>query len=59
MADISSSELDLSIRQEVLDLCRILYDEKTSYMVVLQLPKKRKRFVCHSLGKVRSKEDRF
>ena len=53
----SSSQLDLSIRQHALDLCRILYEEKTSYMVVLQLPKKRKRFVCHNLGKVLSKED--
>jgi transcription initiation factor TFIID subunit 2 len=48
----SSSQLDLAIRQHVLSFCRILYDEKTSYMVVLNLPKKRKRFVCHNLGKV-------
>jgi transcription initiation factor TFIID subunit 2 len=57
-AYFSSSQLDLSIRQRVLDLCRILYDEKTSYIVVLQLPKKRKRFVCHHLGKVLSNEAR-
>ena len=36
----------------MLDFARILYDEKTSYMVVLKLPKTRKRFVCHNLGKV-------
>jgi transcription initiation factor TFIID subunit 2 len=52
-ANFSSLTLDLSIRQHILDLCRILYDEKTSYLVVLQLPKKRKRFVCHNLGKVK------
>jgi transcription initiation factor TFIID subunit 2 len=51
-ADDSSTTLDFSIRQQVLDLCRILYEEKTSYMVVLRLPKQRKRLVCHSLGKV-------
>jgi len=48
----SSSHLDLSTRQYVLDFARILYDEKTSYMVVLKLPKTRKRFTCHNLGKV-------
>jgi transcription initiation factor TFIID subunit 2 len=48
----SSSFLDLSTRQYMLDFARILYDEKTSYMVVLKLPKTRKRFTCHSLGKV-------
>ena len=47
----SSSHLDLSTRQFVLDFARILYDEKTSYMVTLKLPKKRKRFICHNLGK--------
>lgn len=52
LSDRSSSQLDLSIRQHVLSFCRILYDEKTSYMVVLKLPKKKKRFVCHNLGKV-------
>jgi transcription initiation factor TFIID subunit 2 len=51
-ADDSSTTLDFSIRQQVLDLCRILYEEKTSYMVVLRLPKQRKRLVCHNLGKV-------
>lgn len=56
-AYFSSPQLDLSIRQHVLDLCRILYDEKTSYIVVLQLPKKRKRFVCHNLGNVFPKID--
>jgi transcription initiation factor TFIID subunit 2 len=48
----SSSHLDLATRQHVLDFARILYDEKTSYMVVLKLPKTRKRFTCHNLGKV-------
>lgn len=48
----SSSHLDLATRQYVLDFARILYDEKTSYMVVLKLPKTRKRFTCHNLGKV-------
>jgi hypothetical protein len=48
----SSPHLDLSIRQYVLDLCRILYLEKTSYLVTLKLPKKKKRFTCHNLGKV-------
>lgn len=47
----SSSGLDLSIRQYVLDFARILYDEKTSYMVTLKLPKKRKKLICHNLGK--------
>jgi len=48
----SSTNLDFSIRQQILDLCRVVYEEKTSYMVVLQLPKQRKRLVCHNLGKV-------
>ena len=51
-ADYSSPHLDFSIRQHVLDLARILYQEKDSYMVTLKLPPKRKRFVCHNLGKV-------
>src|SRR5277367_5827729 len=50
----SSPHLDLAIRQYVLDLCRILYIEKTSYMVTLKVPKKKKRFACHNLGKVHS-----
>ena len=51
-ADHSSSHLDLTVRVHILNLCRILYDEKTSYIVTFKIPKKRKRFVCHSLGKV-------
>lgn len=51
-ADYSSAQLDLTIRQQILDFARILYDEKDSYMVTLKLPKKKKAFVCHSLGKV-------
>jgi hypothetical protein len=39
-------------RGYALDFAKILFDEKTSYMVVLKLPKKRKRFICHNLGKV-------
>jgi transcription initiation factor TFIID subunit 2 len=51
-SNCSSPQLDLSIRERALSFCRILYDEKNSYMVTLKLPKKRKRFVCHNLGKV-------
>jgi len=47
----ANSGCELVTRKYALDLARILYDEKTSYMVVLKLPKKRKRFVCHHLGK--------
>jgi len=54
LANGSSPHLDLSVRQYVLDLCRIIYVEKTSYMVTLKLPKKKKRFACHNLGKVSS-----
>lgn len=53
----SSLHIDLAIRQYALDLCRILYDEKTSYMITFKLPKKKKRFACHNLGKVISTLD--
>lgn len=50
--DDSSPQLDLGTRRHVLDLCRILYAEKDSYMVTLKLPPRKKRLAVHNFGKV-------